>query len=663
MPAPMRTTISRLTLVIACLTLAWTSLGQTNLHVTFALAAAYESGLSAEPMQRIEGWVASATTDSRLRRRLEPELARLLKPDTTYEAKRFACQQLAIIGTDDSVNVLAALLAQPETVDIACQALVAIPDGAAGAALRAAVSGTRGLGRVQVLKSLGSRRDAAAVPVLADMVNDADPAVAEAAVASLGRIGTTTALKVLAPLRRSDDPARRAWAAEATLVAADRQAESVLAKGVDDLYVALLDPRWALSVRRGALQGLMRLDSDRGEQRIIELLRDGDPALRPVGIARVPSLNGLGVSSRFALELPKLAPFEQSLLVTALGERGDAAALPAVQALLTSRDPEVRMAVIVALGRLGNAATVFPLSRALMNADVAETRAIEQSLTQLRGGEEVDRALMARLRDRMAGPKPPMLAALIRRNSRIAGPLLLAETRNPDPAVARLAFQGLSRQATAADLPRLIDALVQVRGEARAGAEAAVAQVIERLPRPGAATEPVREALSRAPDAEARGSLLRLLPVCGDADALALLEVAVKAPDTRDVAVRALADWPGDLAWDGLMRELGRETNAGQRAVLLRGLTRLAGEQNGRPNASLLARYRQLLASVRDDSERKMVLGALAGCLHPDALSLAVGQLTQPGVRAEAAQAVKAIAEAIKAQHPQAAQDALKLVQ
>ena len=659
----MRSFPLRLTLALACLTLAGTGLAQTNLHVTFALAAAYESGLSVEPMRQIEGWVATATTDSRLRRRLEPELARLLKPDTTYEAKRFACQQLAIIGTDDSVNALAALLVQPETVDVACQALVAIPDGAAGAALRAAVPSVRGPARVQVLKSLGTRRDSAAVPLLAGLVNDADPTVAEAAIASLGRVGTTAAIKALAPVRRSDDASRRAWAAEATLVAADRQAESVLAKGVDDLYVELLDARWPLAVRRGALVGLMRLDADRGEQRIIELLRDGDPVLRPVAIARVPSLNGLGVASRFALELPKLAPFEQALLVTALGERGDAAALPAVQALLTSRDPEVRMAVIVALGRLGNAGTVFPLSRALMNADAAETRAIEQSLTQLKGGDDVDRALMARLRDRMAGPKPPMLAALIRRNSRIAGPLFLAETRSSDPAVARLAFQGLSRQATAADLPRLLEALAQVQGEARAGAEAAVAQVIERLPRPAAATEPVRQALSRAPDASAQGSLLRLLPVCGDADALALLEAAVQTPGTRDVAVRALADWPGDLAWDGLLREFNRETNAGQRAVLLRGLTRLAGEQNGRPNATLIARYRQLLAAAREDAERKMVLGALAGCLHPDALQLALGQLTQPGVRAEATQAVKAIAEAIKAQHPQAAQDALKQVQ
>jgi hypothetical protein len=66
-----------------------------------------------------------------------------------------------------------------------------------------------------------------------------------------------------------------------------------------------------------------------------------------------------------------------------------------------------------------------------------------------------------------------------------------------------------------------------------------------------------------------------------------------------------------------------------------------------------------LLASAKTDDDRKLVLGALSGAASPEALALAAEQLANTGVRAEAELAVKKIAEAIKDQHPQAAQDAL----
>jgi hypothetical protein len=53
----------------------------------------------------------------------------------------------------------------------------------------------------------------------------------------------------------------------------------------------------------------------------------------------------------------------------------------------------------------------------------------------------------------------------------------------------------------------------------------------------------------------------------------------------------------------------------------------------------------------------------LGGATQPAALDLALPLLANPGVRAEAEVAVRKIAEAIKAQHPKAAQEALKRLQ
>ena len=76
---------------------------------------------------------------------------------------------------------------------------------------------------------------------------------------------------------------------------------------------------------------------------------------------------------------------------------------------------------------------------------------------------------------------------------------------------------------------------------------------------------------------------------------------------------------------------------------------RLAGDLNAKPDPELIKRYRQLLAGARDDDERKLILGILAGVAHPEALDLALSLLSQAGVRAETELAVKKIAASIKA--------------
>jgi hypothetical protein len=81
---------------------------------------------------------------------------------------------------------------------------------------------------------------------------------------------------------------------------------------------------------------------------------------------------------------------------------------------------------------------------------------------------------------------------------------------------------------------------------------------------------------------------------------------------------------------------------------------------NARPDAALLDRYRQLLSGARGDDELKLILGALGGVAHPDALGLALPLVSRAGVRAEAQAAVEKIAESVRAEHPRAAQAAME---
>jgi hypothetical protein len=182
---------------------------------------------------------------------------------------------------------------------------------------------------------------------------------------------------------------------------------------------------------------------------------------------------------------------------------------------------------------------------------------------------------------------------------------------------------------------------------------------------PASRSSLVRAALGSAPNVDSRIALLGLLPGCGDDSALATLKAAAADGDTRvrDAVVRAMADWPTAAAWDALADIYRQPATESLRGLALRGLVHFVGEENAHPGAKLIEHYRVLLAGARGDADNRLILGSLGGAAQPEALDLALPLLNNSGVRAEAEVAVKKLAEAIKAQHPKAAQDALDRLQ
>ena len=635
-----------------------------NVAKIVAAAADYESGKTTVPLREVEALVRQSAGNKALRKQLETELARLLAGNATFEAKRFACAQLAVVGSDAILPDIAELLKKDETAGIACLALSATPSAKANTTLRNALSEARGLARVHILNTLGDRRDPNAVKPLSKLARDVDSAAAQAAIISLGKIGTVPAAAALAPLRKDANSATVRTAVEASLYAADQLASAGQRKPATAIYEELLQPSQAGNVRRAAFEGLMRLDKDGGEQRILETLRGTDRTLKPSAIAAIRSLKSKEASAKFAQELPGLPPAEQVLLLDALAWRGDTDALAALRSNLSAADTAVRQAAIAGLGRQGDATAVPALVQALAAAQSApERQATEQALIGLAGGKATDTALVAELRQASAETKVRLMPVLPRRGLHDAVPVLLDLTGNA--TTARPAFQTLARLATAEDLPLLLDRLVNLKvSEARTEAETAVAQVISKsgdVPRRSAL---VCSALAKAKDVDTRVSLIGLLPTCGGVPALDALKAAGadQEPRVSDAAIRTLADWPDAVAWNPLMRVYRQTSTESHRVLALRGLVRLAGDANAKPDGSLIERYRQLLDSAKTDDDRKMILGALAGVAHPDALKLALPLLENPALEAEAKSAVKKIAESIKGKHPQAAEDALRKV-
>lgn len=120
---------------------------------------------------------------------IEQDLLEVLQSDAKLPAKEYACRQLALIGSAQCVPALAAMLADPEQLDCALFALQAIPDGAAGAALREALASASGVTRIGIINALGERCDKAAVPALQALGKDPDPILAAAVASAVRKIG------------------------------------------------------------------------------------------------------------------------------------------------------------------------------------------------------------------------------------------------------------------------------------------------------------------------------------------------------------------------------------------------------------------------------------------------------------------------------------------
>jgi HEAT repeat protein len=635
-----------------------------DLPKLIADAAKYESGQNAEPIQKIEQILRDSAGKPALRAELEAAAVKLLAPTATFEARRFACQILAVVGTDASLPALAELLKSDETAGIACLALSDRCSLKANEVLRNFLPSARGGVRLQIIGALGNHRDALSVKALAELTRDADAAVAETAILALGKIGSTAAHDAVAALRKEARPAQARAVTEATLRVAEQLAAAGDRKAASAIYAELLQPETPANIRRGALAAQMQLDKDGGQQRILETLGGRDATLIPVAIARVASLKSEGASQTFAAMLPRLSPSARVWMIEALASRGDAAARAAVRAEVSATDAGVRRAAILAVGKLDDASAVGLLVKLLAGGkSPEELQDIEIALTSLRGGVATDQALVAELKQCSADAKIRLFSVLARRGARAAVPALLAETGGSDSATVRAAFQSLGKLAAADDLPALLERLVSVKAaDARADAERAAGRALAKIADVARRSETVRATLAKSSDAEARCSLLRLLPSAADASALAVLEAGCgdKEPRIRDAAVRALAAWPDATGWNALLAVVRRPESDTHRALALRAMVRLAADLNAKPDAGLIERYRQLLSGARGDDDRKLILGALAGAAHPDALQLALPLLSSSGVRAEAELAVKKIAASVRAQHPQAAQAALE---
>jgi HEAT repeat protein len=572
------------------------------------------------------------------------KLVAVLQSDASQKDKADACRELARIGDKDAVAPLAALLPDDRLSHMARYGLETIPDPSVDKALRDAAGRLHGRLLIGVIGSIGVRRDPKAVGLLARQLQSLNPEVAQAAARALGKIGNKDSVKAIEKALPTTLEANRVAFCEGLICCA----EALAAKNPKEA-IALYDRVRVMDVphqvRTAALRGAILTRQNDGLPLLIDSMRTGDFALFAAAARISQEMPGSQVTVALAGELGTPYTNRQVFLIQALGNRHDAAALPALLTVAKDGQMPARLAAIHALTEIGDPSSLPVLSELVRATDKDISAAAEESLAALQG-KEIDAAVMAMLADSDTGQKLRAMDLIVRRRMTSAVPALLAAAESPDQKIRAAAIRKVGELGGPAELPAVLDLLAKAKGaEDLEAIEQAVSALSLKSPDSADCASKLESRLAAAQPAQ-KCTLVRVLASVGGTNALKAVRAAVKDPNTEvhAAAIRALGGWNTADAAPDLLELAKSAGTATDKMICLRGYLRLAGLTD-LPVDKRLAMCRQAAALAQKDDEKKLLLAALSSIPSVETLDLITPYLEEAATKAEAATAAVDVAD------------------
>lgn len=565
----------------------------------------------------------------------ETKLLAVLRSDATLSEKSAACRQLARVATKEAVPTLAALLGDERLSHMARYALEPIRDPSVDDALRDALGKVQGQPRLGVIGSLGARRDAKAVGVLAGLLEDAD--AGGAAARALGDVGTAEAAKALEDALPDASGGSQLAICEGLL----RCAEALAADGRSAPSLAIYDRLRALTdvlpqVRAAALRGAILARGKDGVPLLVDAIHGADYALAAAAARSAMESSSPEIADALVAELPKASAGRQGLLILALADRGDPRVLPTVLQAAQSSDEQLRVLAFRALKRVGDASCVPALLDATVDGGDEVSQAAMESLESLQD-KSVDGQLVARL-SKAEGKKRLVLIDLAgRRRTAAAVPALWLAADDTDPAVRAAAVASLGAVIETADLSKLIARLDATKGEEEAAAlDKALCEVCLRSEDREAVTAQLAAALS-AVDEPVKVRILETLNVVGGATSLEAVATAARSnnEELRDAAFRVLGQWKSVDAAPVLLDLHNTVSDQRLKIRAIRAYIRIA-RQFDMPADRRAAMCRTALEAAERDADKRLVLEVLLRYPSNEMQAIALEAAKVPALKEQA---------------------------
>ena len=566
--------------------------------------------------------------------------------DVADNDKAIAFKRLAVFGTKYAVPALAPILEDEKWAHYARYSLEPLPDPSVDETFRAALGKLKGRLLVGVINSIGVRQDPEAVEALKKLLDQDDEIVA-AATAALGKIATKEAVATLKEQLAKTSGDLKIEVADACLACADQ----LLLRGDKDAALDLLETiRKAdvpLFVVEAATQNEILAQGEGGIALMVEQLKSDNAALRGVSLRAARLIPGETVAKALLGLLDSVPADQQAKLLTAMADRGDAAALPAVVKAAGSDVEELRLSAIEALVSLGGADNVGLLLKAAADDDEDISAAAKKVLVMI-PGDDVDAAVVAAVADSQGEALAVAIDAAGERRIMAASAALQKAAQSPNTEIQLAAVEALGKTVGLGELPGLIDRLINAKNdEEKAVAEQAVKDTVIRMPDEDACAAKIAECMADAPAAVKVFLMERLLDISGQTALKTVVAVARSDDEAmKDNATRILGSWVSADAAPELL-ELAKDLKENKYKIrALRGYIRIARQLNPSEEDRMKICANTLVIAERVD-EKKLVLEVLGRYPSAAALAIAVSAADDAEIGENASQVALGIAEKI----------------
>ncbi len=635
------------TIIVALIVLASGLADAMTVDEAIEKLKTYRFGTNNEVLNFLYESAVRSHSDAALRKKLNEGFALILESDAAYDAKQFACRQLAMTTTAEHIPAVAKHLTDEKLGHMALYVLTHIDSPEVDEALLASLDKASGRPKLGIINMLGNRRCSAAVKALGELSISTDAQTAAEAVKSLGRIGTESAGVILQKaLDNSQHPAKEAIP-EACLECADRFLEKRQNIAAGDLYKAVFTSDSPGHVRAAALRGITEALGVQASSFIAQSFKSDDKALYGMAAVIVRQSADRKTAETIAADLDSFRPTVQVLLINALAARKDGAGANTIKGASASDNITVRLEALKALGKIGDESAVSLLVQRASEGDEAEKAVALESLSSL-CGKNINNTLTQLLSTSTNGQKAVICQALLERNAVEAAKSLVKAARTGDRKVRTESLKALRSLAGQDEIPALVDLIFVVEPTQADQVGRTLAAVARRNSLHKECTESILSKLNQAENDEQRVALLMTLGGLGNDLALPVLRSSLQdsSNDIRYAAIKALSSWPNTAAAEDLLRVVRSTTSQTHRVLALRGYTDLI-EASELSASQKLECYQQAMELANQDIEKKKVLSVLAKVDSLEAFKMAMSKLDEPSLKNEAAQAACVIAEKI----------------
>ncbi len=574
----------------------------------------------------------------------EAELIATLKSgEADWAAKHTACRMLRQVGTTASVPALAALLGDEKLSHAARYALEGMPFPEVDATLRNALGTTQGLQKMGMVISLGVRRDGKAVGLLVPLMKSEDTALACAAAASLGRIGTPDAVTALRGALKGAPKVCAVAIMEGLLAASQQCTDAGQGQLAVPVLTDLVKAGQPMHIRLGAFRGLAFAQPAGTQAQLTKALSGTEPLLRDLAAQLVVETSTGDVTRAYAAGLKNLPAGGQEALIRALASLKDPAARSAVAAALQSGDRNVKLAAVKALAVLGSAAEVKALAALMIVDDEEMVEQTQSTLVKLRSAN-VDATMAGAIAAAAPALRVKLLETLASRQAAEAVPQALACLKDANVPVRVAALDVIAQLGGREQAATLVACVTGAKDSDELDAAENALSAISNVG--GAEVLPLALKAMEGAKTPVRLALLRTVARIGGAQALATTVAALDdgQKEISDEALRLMSDWP---AFDAAphLKKLAQSADSRRQILGMRGYVRLVGAA---PSAEKkIEMLTAAMAMAKRPEEKKLVLGAWGQLPLVQSLDVLLPYLDDAAVRSEAAVAIVAVAPAL----------------